>query len=358
MFFKKSWALIALLGFTACTNNPFSSFFSTDNRIAVSVEKPLIEEKQPTLSLPAILAPSEKIEIQFPIDVKTERVTANVGDSVNQGDLLFTLNEQDFILKQTQLKSQLLEKEAMAEKNGYFYKNRDRLLQEGKIDKSLYEAVESESKASDAAVEKVKADIAVVDNQLHHINFNAPFSGMITSKNMVGGVNIPAHQTVLTLVKPDPMLVVFNLPAVDTQSVQKETPVQVKVEGLGEQRFSATVTFINPELDGAHHTFEVKATLPNPKLIFKGGMQAQVQFVSPRKVKTLSIPSQAVLNDSNRDYVYVVRQNRAWRVRIYTRKNEENPNLTEIQEGLTENDIVVTKGQDQLKEGSEVNLWR
>jgi len=160
------------------------------------------------------------------------------------------------------------------------------------------------------------------------------------------------------LVKPDPMHVSFKLPAADAQAVTNGMNVDVNIEDFVDQNFAATVVFIGPELEAATHNFEVRATLPNSKQLFKGGMSAQVHFVSPRKVRVLSIPTKAVLTDSNREYVYIIRQNRAWRVRIYTRKNLDNPELTDVLEGLNEADMVVTEGYDKLKEGVEVNLWR
>ncbi len=340
-----------------CSRGGPGGLFS-NGKVAVSVDKPIVEEKQARIALSATLIPSEKADILFPMDVKIDRVAVNMGDSVNQGDPILYLNEQEFALKLSQIKAQRMEQEALLEKNNYFFKNKDRLLEEGKIDKSLAESLESEVKTIEAGVERLKADIALLESQVRQVVVNAPISGMVTAKNVTNGVEAVAKQTLITIVKPDPIHVSFNLPAADAPAVTKGMNINVKVEDFSNQAFTAPIIFIGPELDPAKKTFEVRAALPNSRSLFKSGMNAQVHFVSPQKVKVLSIPTKAVLNDSNREYVYIVRQNRAWRVRIYTRPNPDNPELTEVMEGLTDADMVVTEGQDKLKEGAEVNLWQ
>lgn len=363
MFFKKrTTGLCYLLTYAifccgGCSRWDAGGLFS-NGKPSVSVEKVLVEEKQATLSIAATLQPSEKVEILFPIDVKIDHVLVNLGDNVKQGDLLFVLSDQDFNLKLNQLKAQRMEQEAQLEKNRYFFNNRDRLLEEGKIDKAVHDALETEVKANETQVERLKADIAVLENQVQHLNVTSPTAGIVTVKNIANGTTIPARQILLTIVKPDPIYVGFTLSAADSKAVASGMTIHVHVENFGDQNFPAQVIFVNPEVTSADHTFDVKASLANPKLAFKGGMQAQVSFISPEKSKVVSISTKAVLSDNNKEYVYVVRQNRAWRVRVYTRKSADNPNLIEIMEGIGDGEMVVTDGQDKLKEGAEVNLWR
>lgn len=349
--------LSALFLLAACNRGGPGGFFGPD-KPAVSVEKVLSEEKQAVISVSATLQPAEKVEIQFPMDVRADQIAVNLGDNVNAGDLLFRLNETDFNLHLAQLKTQKLEQEALLDKNTYFLNNRDRLLSEGKIDQAMHDSIEAEVKAIQAKLETLRTDIALVENQVRQVAVNAPFAGQVTAKNITAGIAAPARQNLLTLIKADPMHVLFSLPASQAGAITNGATLKVRVEDFGDRIFPAAVIFVNPELKSGDHTVEVRATLSNPQHTFKGGMNAQAEFTSPQKARVLSVPSKAVLNETNRDYVYIVKNNRAWRVRVYTRKESENPERTEILEGLTDKDIVVTGGQDKLREGVEVNLWR
>ncbi len=350
-------ALYASFCWVGCSRGGPGGIFS-DGKISVSADKVVVEEREPTLSLPAVLEPSEKIEIQFPFDVKIDRVAVNLGDTVKQGDLLGTLNDQDFNLKLAQLRAERLEQETLLDKNNYFLRNRDRLLEEGKIDKSMYDSLESETKSIDARLSRIKADVALVENQAHALSITSPIAGMVSVKNISPGATVAAHQTLLAIVKNDPVFIAFNMPAADAGAVAKGANIQITIENFPGKNWTAPIVFVAPELDSASHHFNVKAQLANPNQIFKGGMEAEVRFTSPTKAKIMTVPAKAVLQELGKEYLYVIRQNRAWRVRVYTKKSLESPDLLEIMEGLQPNDLVVTEGQEKLKEGIEVNLWR
>ena len=113
--------LILLMLFGCSRGGPGGLF--SNGKVAVSVDKPIVEEKQATIALSATLIPSEKADILFPMDVKIDRVAVNMGDSVNQGDPILYLNEQEFALKLSQIKAQRMEQEALLEKNNYFFKS-------------------------------------------------------------------------------------------------------------------------------------------------------------------------------------------------------------------------------------------
>lgn len=353
--FKKS-CLSLLLILAACSRGEPGDII--DGKVAVTVDKPRVEEKKVTLSLPATLEPSGKIIYRFPIDVKIEKVAVRLGESVSQGTLLFELNGADLSLKLATLKARREEKKSLSDKNGYFLENRDRLLGEGKIDQTQYNSMEVEVNKSRTEFERLDAEVREMENQISNALINAPFDGVIAELSIAGGAQASAGELLLSLVRIDPIYVSFFLPSAESASVSLGMDVDVTIEGFREKTFQVPVTFVGPELDPATKTFEVKATLENKNYVLKGGAEAQVRFLSQTSRKILTIPAQALLKEGEKEYVYIVRENRAWPARVYTKKEFDNPETVEIQEGLKEKDMVVTQGQESLQAGSEVNLWR
>lgn len=324
----------------------------------MTVESIGVEQKMAQVSTSAILEPSEKTEIQFPIPVKIDQVTAKLGSSVAAGDPLFSLNDQEFGLQLTQLKTKLMEQEALAEKNIYFLRNRNRLLDEGKIDQSMFDTLEAEVKTLESKVAQLKNEIAQIENQMRGSVATAPFAGVVAAKNISPGSGLAANQTAVTLLQINPIIVSFPMTASDAVLIEKGAIVQVTIKGFEGKNITGNIFFISGEIEPGGQTVTVKAQISNDNQFLKAGMEAHVEFVSPRLVKILSVSSAAVQTDGNKEYVYIVRENRAWRVRVYTRRFPENPGRTEILEGLKETDVVVTKGQEKLTNGAEVNLWR
>lgn len=349
-----SVACVFLL-FAACSRG---GFFSNDNKTKVTVESVVVSERSKNLTLPAILEPSEQIDFQFPIDVKIDSVPVQLGDLVQEGAPLFTLNEQDFTLHLSQSRSRLMEKEALLEKNLYFLQNRDRLLQEGKIDQAMHDTLEAEVKKMEGEVGQLKADIGLTESRIQNINITAPFGGIVTHKNVAAGITARAGQKLLTLIQTDPIFLSFEVPAVDAGWITKGMVVDAAIKELGGKKMSGAIVFVSPELSQGNQTYTVKATSKNETQQLKSKMNAEIVLVSPQKVKLLSVPSQAVFKEEEKEYVFVVRENKAWRLRILTRPNTENQNLVDVLEGVEPNDMVITEGYQGLQTGAEVDLWR
>lgn len=349
-----SWslALTQLFLIAACAQGP------GDGKVPVTVEKVLVEEKQADLSLPAMLEPANKAVYTFPMEVKIEEAAVRLGEVVSQGSPLFKLDALDLSLKMAALKAKRQEVRSGLDKNRYFLENRERLLEEGKIDRTQYDALEMEVGKAQAEFDRLDAEIAQIEKEIGEAAVRAPFSGVVSTLEAAAGTRVPAGQNILTLVQIHPMAVAFRLPAAESGGISVEMPVEVEVEGFSGQTFSAAITFIAPELNPGDRTLDVKAGLPNRTYTFKGGMPAQVRLTSRRSQKVLSIPARAVLKEGEKESVFIIRQNKAWPVRIYTRPDPGRTDFLFVERGLNENDLVVVDGQQKLSAGSEVNLWR
>ena len=338
---------------TACSGG---GIFSNEKN-KVTVEKVMIDEAPSKLSIPATIEPSQKVSYQFPIDLKVEKLHAQLGDAVARGNPLFDLSEIDLALRVSKLKAELAKEEAKLEKNRYFLENKERLLNEGKIDLSQSESLPSEVKLNQAEVDRLKAEVGLVDNLTSQAPITAPFDGIVAALNITPNVNIPAGTILLTMTQENPAIVLFQLPATESGGITTGTSIPVQVEGFGDENLSATVRWVGSELSEATHSFEVKAELTNPNGMLKSGMEAQVFFESKRKRRVRKIPAQAIVTESDKEFVYVVVNNKAWPVRVYPKPDPENPTLVEVEGNINDDSIVVIEVQKGLKAGTEVNLW-
>lgn len=329
-----------------------------NGKVAVTVERVLVEERRLPLSYSAALEPSAKTSFVFPVEMKIARLGVRLGERVSAGALLFELDEADLSLKAAGLKAKRQEKKAALDKNTYFFQERDRLLTEGKIDQTQYDSLEMELNASRAEYDKISAEIGQIENQIANAIVRAPFDGIVADLRTASGVTAPAGEPLLTLTRIDPLHVSFAVPAEEIAGIRAGAALDIRLEGFEAQTYSATVILAGPEIDPATRRFTVKAELPNPAYALRAGLNAQVRLLSTTAKKILSIPRQALRQEGTKEYVYVVREGKAWPVRIFTRPDSDNSDLLVIQEGLTEGELVVTQGHEKLKAGVEVNLWR
>ena len=73
-----------------------------------------------------------------------------------------------------------------------------------------------------------------------------------------------------------------------------------------------------------------------------------------REREALVVPEQAILNQGDRKYLFVVDDGVARRLEIQTGSRE--PGKVEIVDGLSANDRVVVTGQDRLSTGDRVEV--
>ena len=97
--------------------------------------------------------------------------------------------------------------------------------------------------------------------------------------------------------------------------------------------------------------------VPNPGPVLLAGMVAEARILGPAKIKSLTIPGEAVVPDPQGAptvFVYYPDRKRVYgrRVDVGTPVGEE----VEIRSGLNGDEQVVVVGQQKLREGSLVEI--
>lgn len=365
IFFKTltiiSVCVFAGFGCTSDEGGGFRGFLSKafqkgGSGVPVTVEKPILEESSVTITVPGIVTPSERVEISLPNDVRIDTFFVNVGERVSSGTPLFQISREDLNLKLAQLRAERDELQTNLERNNYFFRNRDRLLEEGRITTEQYDSLEGEVEKNEEELERVRQEISNFENQAGGPTvINSSINGVVQSKlNSAGGVAV-ANTPIVTIVKNNPMMVNFNLASYAAKTVAPGQSIAVKLVDLPGEDFDATIESIGTEIDRDTKTFEVKAALLNPQGIIKAGMNAFVEFKGAEKQKFFVIPAEAVITDRRRHYVFTVVKGTAHKVRVIPK--EIRGSIAEIVEGLHANDLVVVKGNKNLSEGTIVDIW-
>ncbi len=323
---------------------------------AVSAEPVTIEEKDVPLEVPTTLIPVDTTTVQFSQELKIEQVFVNTGDTVNVGDPLLRLSGEALALQLTQLRAQEREAELLLDKNNFFYRNRDQLLGDGKIDKTQYDGLENEVRSTEATIDRMKANIALLESQTNNTTIASPIAGVVTEKNASSGVPSPANQILLKVVKVDPINASFSLSASEADAVVIGTNVELTLEDIPNKTFSGSISYVAPELNTATKAFDVWASIANTNRVLKSGMKGVVKFISATKRRMLFVPKESLIIDGDRSFVFIVHNGRAYKKRVYTQSTADDP--VEITDGLSPNDIVIVKGSKQIQDGATVDVWK
>lgn len=326
------------------------------NAVPVMVESVTASDKSVGITAPAKVEPVESTDVSFPSDITVEKIFVAEGSAVSAGDALFSISEQDLSSQLARKRTDLKEAKSNLDKNNYFLKNRDRLFEEGRIDKNQYDNLESEVRASEAAFEKIQQEITKAEDLSRNNIVQSPTGGIVSKIYTPPGNTQIAGKTVMAISRPDPITISFKLLSQNAAAVKPGMIIKVRFLDLNGETTSARVTSVGTELDQTTGTFPVRAILSNPTGRYKSGMQAEASFTSSESQRVFLISENALIHERMAYFVYTVSDGKARKVQVIP--NETSGSKVEIIRGLAEGDIVVVKGSDKLTDGTVVDIWK
>jgi RND family efflux transporter MFP subunit len=176
----------------------------------------------------------------------------------------------------------------------------------------------------------------------------------LAEKGEITGVGNP----VLVIADISTVKVNAYIPENELHNIQLGQTALAQISAL-DTSFYGRVTEVGSAADPSSRTFTIKVEVPNPKLLIRPGMVAEIKLSSKENHPALTVPAEAVLHNTNEEsYVYVIdkKQSKAFMRTISTGKLVHN--RIEITNGLSLGDVIVTGGQQKLSNGSIVTITK
>lgn len=289
------------------------------------------------ISVSGSTAPDEEVSVASEVPGKIRKILFREGTEVKRGASLVELDTEELRAERKRLAVQQALNEKIAERLKALYDKEGVSLQE-------YEVAAAE-------VEKVKADIALVDAQLEKRVIRAPFDGRLGLRLASEGSYLAPGTPIVRLVSTNPIKLEFDVPEKYAQEIERGTKVEFKLDG-SERTYHATVTAKEPNVDPETRTLRLKATAPNPDGSILPGAFAKVTVNLRQFDNTIMIPTQAIIPELNSQKVFVVRNGKAEAAEVKTGIRREA--LIQVTEGLAPGDTVITTGVLQARPGAGV----
>jgi membrane fusion protein (multidrug efflux system) len=232
--------------------------------------------------------------------------------------------------------------------------------EQAKIDYDRLEKLKQQlASADEVARAETAYDIALADEKLQQIKLDkttikAPFDGVITERHYEPGDVVPMHSHILTMIDPESLHVTIQLSEKWIPLIQLGDKVEVQVDALAGSVHPGEISRIYPTINPNTRkgTIEVEF-LPAPYGA-SAGQLARVQLKT-HPAKKLVIPAHALHHDASGAYVYTVDENNKSH-KVYVKKGAQFGNLIEVISGLGENDQLVVKGFNGLRNGKQVKI--
>jgi membrane fusion protein, multidrug efflux system len=198
--------------------------------------------------------------------------------------------------------------------------------------------------------------------QLAYTKIYAPIDGRAGNILVqMGNVVQPNSNTPLvTIVQVHPIQVSFAVPAANLPEVQKQMkggklPVSIKLSATDSQPISGLLSFVNNTVDNTTGTIQLIGDFDNTDGKLYPGQYANATLTLSETPNAIVIPSQAVQNGPNGQFVFVVKPDMSVENTPVVATGAAD-GLSAIQKGLKSGDKVVTDGQANLVSGGKVKL--
>jgi RND family efflux transporter MFP subunit len=193
---------------------------------------------------------------------------------------------------------------------------------------------------------------------------SAPFSGVITSRNVDNGALINAGNTgestgttprsgLFGLSRVDTLRIRVSVPQSSVRAIRPGQVARVLVQEYPDQEFVGAVTKMAGAMDPSARTLVTEVELPNKGGKLIPGMYAQIKFDLPNVV-TVQVPSSALLSGIEGVRVALVTSENTVHF-VVVKVGRDFGSAVEILSGLTGGEQVIAGPSDSLKEGMTVH---
>ena len=320
----------------------------------VPVKSELLWTKAP---LPAQLLPYESVDLYPKIAGFVQDVLVDRGSEVRKGQLLVRLTAPEVVAQRAQTVAALGAAQAKLTGDRATY---ERLANAAKTPGVVAENdvdIARQTTASDAALVRSAAETAVAARQLGaYLEIRAPFDGVITTRNLQPGALVGPGQTgalpILQLVTEKRLRLVVAVPEDSVQAAKPGLTIAFTVSTAPGRTFDAPIARMAEDMNNRTRTMMVEADVDNASGDLTPGTLASVQWPIQRSYPTLRVPTSAVANDQERQFVIRVSNGTTAWVDVSTGMTVEGD--VEVFGKLNPGDLVVRQATDALRAGVKI----
>jgi len=272
-----------------------------------------------------------------------ERCYVDMGTPVGQNQLLALIDT-------TELHQQYQQAAATSENARLSYQRTKDLFEQNLIAQQDLDNAEAAKKVSGAAFETAKT-------RLRYAWITAPFAGTVTRRYLDPGALVtPNSSTLFSLMDLDQMKIIVNVLEKDIPQVTIGKSAVVTVDAFPGKTFPGTVRRLSEAVDPATRTMAIEIDLDNRSHVLKPGMFANVLLIVNERPSAITVPTASLLKDDEGSFVYTVVRDSARQIRV--RKGVEQGDRTEIESGLGDSLLVISVGQQFVKDRGPVTIQR
>ncbi|MCB2210734.1 efflux RND transporter periplasmic adaptor subunit [bacterium] len=328
----------------------------------VRYEKALLTGGSRVRTFSGIAQPGVESTLSFKVAGTVQRVNVNVGDKVRRGQVIASLDPNDYNLQAEEARAALAQAQAQLRNANASYERTMALYENNNASKSQLDQAQAGYESAQAQVRSIEQRLELAELQVQYTRLIAQSDGNIAAVFVDENENVSPGSRVVDMTSGGKPEVSVSVPEVLITQVKQGSPAKVEFPSMPNTTFDATVTEVGVSSTGFATTFPVTVQLNLDQDDIRPGMAAEVsfRFETAATVEHIVVPPHAVGEDHTGRYVFVVEPGTEEGIGITRRRmvrvGELTPEGLEILDGILEGELVVTAGVSKIVDGQRVKL--
>ena len=311
--------------------------------------------------------PTDESRLSFEVTGRVERVAVQLGDRVEAGDLLASLEPAPFQILVRNAEARLTQAEAERWRQQAEFQRYRRMLDRDVVSQSDFDRVRAAHDSSVSASRAAQAQLDLARRNLRKSKLVAPFSGVVSEKRIDPFVEVEAGRPVFELDGESEYEVELALPEPIAMKSRPGDAVSLRFPTLNDLMVAGTIKAIGSRA-GVADAFPAKLRIEDPPSEIRAGMTAEAEFslaASPQgasestaaEAPLLQVPIASLLAQKDSRYavfVYDHETNRVKKTPVEVRDIRANRVL--VEDGIAAGAIVAAAGVEFLTDGQPVIL--
>lgn len=203
------------------------------------------------------------------------------------------------------------------------------------------------------ALAEARASADAARSRLAYATITAPVAGTLIDRSVETGDVVQPGKTLMVLSPTGETQLVVQIDEKNLRLLAEGQPAQVSADAYPDERFAASLVYINPGVDAQRGSVEAKLTVPDPPPYLMQDMTVSVDIRVATRANAVLAPTDTIRDvNTPKPWVLKVEANRAHRQPI--RLGLHSGGLSEVLEGLKPGDLLVPGSASAVRDGSRL----
>jgi RND family efflux transporter MFP subunit len=312
------------------------------------------EAQSPERSFVGTIKPRIETDMGFRVPGKVAQRLVEVGQTVDVGQPLATLDEVDLKLQAEQAVAELNAATGVLAQAGAAEQRAKDLRAKGWATDAQLDQAKAAGDEARARLNRAERSVELTKNSLSYATLLADSRGVVTATLIDPGQVVASGQTAIRVARFSEKEAVVSIPETLVGRA-KEGVATVTLWSEPNKKYAAKLREVAPSADPATRTYLAKFSLPDAGESVSLGMTATLTLSDPQTERVARLPLSSLYSQGGNPSLYVVDDKGEVALKPVTVKSYESNNVV-ISGGVEEGDKIVVLGVQKLDPAQKVRV--